>query len=145
MAGYLDRPDLTAAVLEDGWYRTGDQGLVDARGVTVAGRIKDEINRAGFKIQPAELDMLIEQHEAVAEACAFAIPDAVSGEIVGAAVRFKPGVAADMESVKAFCRTRLRREATPERWFTVDEIPRTARGKVSREAVRRTLMEGAKP
>lgn len=145
MAGYLDRPDLTSAVLEDGWYRTGDQGFVDARGVTVAGRIKDEINRAGFKIQPAELDMLIEQHDDVAEACAFAIPDAVSGEIVGAAVRFKPGVAGDLESVKAFCRSRMRREATPERWFTVDEIPRTARGKVSREAVRRALMEGGRP
>ncbi len=142
MAGYLDRPDLTAAVLENGWYRTGDQGIVDARGVTVAGRIKDEINRAGFKIQPAELDMLIEQHDAVAEACAFAIPDAVSGEIVGAAVRFKPGADADLEAVKAFCRARMRREATPERWFTVDEIPRTARGKVSREAVRHALMEG---
>jgi len=144
MAGYLDRPDLTSAVLENGWYRTGDQGLVDARGVTVSGRIKDEINRAGFKIQPAELDMLIEQHDDVAEACAFAIPDAVSGEIVGAAVRFKPGVKADLEAIKTFCRARLRREATPERWFTVDEIPRTARGKVSREAVRRALMEGAR-
>lgn len=145
MTGYLDRPDLTAAVLENGWYRTGDQGLVEGRGVTVAGRLKDEINRAGFKIQPAELDMLIEQHEAVAEACAFAIPDAVSGEIVGAAVRFKPGAAGDLEAVKAFCRARLRREATPERWFTVEEIPRTPRGKVSREAVRRTLMEANRP
>lgn len=144
MSGYLDRPDLTAAALEDGWYRTGDQGFVDARGVTVAGRIKDEINRAGFKIQPAEIDMLIEQHEAVAEACAFAIPDAVSGEIVGAAVRFKPGASADLESVKQFCRSRLRREATPERWFAVDDIPRTSRGKVSREAVRKALMEGAR-
>ncbi len=144
MAGYLDRPDLTAAALEDGWYRTGDQGFVDARGVTVAGRIKDEINRAGFKIQPAEIDMLIEQHDAVAEACAFAIPDAVSGEIVGAAVRFKPGALADLEPVKQFCRERLRREATPERWFAVDEIPRTSRGKVSREAVRKALMEGAR-
>lgn len=144
MAGYLDRPDLTAAVLENGWYRTGDQGLVDARGVTVSGRIKDEINRAGFKIQPAEIDMLIEQHDDVAEACAFAIPDAVSGEIVGAAVRFKPEAKADLEAVKAFCRARMRREATPERWFAVDDIPRTARGKVSREAVRRALMEGAK-
>lgn len=142
MAGYLDRPDLTAAVLEDGWYRTGDQGVIDARGVTVSGRIKDEINRAGFKIQPAEIDMLIEQHDAVAEACAFAIPDAVSGEIVGAAVRFKPGMTPDLDGVRAFCRERLRREATPERWFTVDEIPRTSRGKVSREAVRRALLEG---
>jgi len=140
MQGYLDRPDLTAAVLEAGWYRTGDQGVVEARGVTVQGRLKDEINRAGFKVQPAELDMLIEQHADVAEACAFAIPDAVSGEIVGAAVRFKSGVSGDLEAVRAFCRERLRREATPERWFAVDEIPRTPRGKVSREAVRRTLL-----
>jgi acyl-CoA synthetase (AMP-forming)/AMP-acid ligase II len=144
MSCYLDRPDLTAAALQDGWYRTGDRGKIDEAGrIWLTGRIKDEINRAGFKVQPAEIDRLLEQHPAVAEACAFAMPDLVSGESVAAAVRLKPGAAADTETLRAWCRERLRREAVPEHWFLVEEIPRSARGKISRDAVRRMLMKEA--
>src|SRR5262249_46990254 len=107
----------------------------------LTGRIKDEINRAGFKVQPAEIDMVIEAHPAVAEACVFGIPDPVSGEIVGAAVRLKEGAAAESAAIQRWCRGRLRREAVPERWFMVDAIPRSARGKVNRDAVRRQLAE----
>ena len=88
MSSYLGRPDLTAAVLQDGWYRTGDRGWIDQTGrIRLTGRIKDEINRAGFKVRPAEIDLLLETHPAVAEACVFAVPDPVGGESVGAAVR----------------------------------------------------------
>ncbi len=88
MSGYLRRPDLTAAVLVDGWYHTGDTAHIDERGlIRLTGRIKDEINRAGLKVQPAEIDALLETHPAVAEACVFGVADAVSGEIVAAAVR----------------------------------------------------------
>jgi acyl-CoA synthetase (AMP-forming)/AMP-acid ligase II len=142
MSGYLNRPDLTAAALEAGWYRTGDQGLVDEAGrITLKGRIKDEINRAGFKIQPAEIDMLIETHPDVAEACVFAVPDPVAGEIAAAAVKLKPGASVSADALRSYCLSKLRREATPDRWFFVSEIPRTPRGKVSREAVRKALIE----
>jgi acyl-CoA synthetase (AMP-forming)/AMP-acid ligase II len=141
MSGYLDRPDLTAAVMQDGWLRTGDRGTIDAmRRIWLTGRIKDEINRAGLKVQPAELDFLLETHPSVAEACTFAIDDPISGETVAAAVRLRPGAAGDAETLRAWCRERLRREAVPERWFIVEEIPRTMRGKVNRDAVRRHLM-----
>jgi acyl-CoA synthetase (AMP-forming)/AMP-acid ligase II len=142
MSGYLDRPDLTATVLKDGWYATGDLGEVDAQGnVRLTGRAKDEINRAGFKIQPAEIDMLLEGHPSVAEACVFGAPDAVSGEIVAAAIRLGAGAKEDAASLRDWCLKRLRREATPERWFFVDEIPKTSRGKVSRDAVRNALVK----
>jgi oxalate---CoA ligase len=142
MSGYLDRPDLTAAVLRDGWYATGDLGEVDAEGnVRLTGRAKDEINRAGFKVQPAEIDMLLDGHPAVAEACVFGLPDAVSGEIVAAAVKLAANATEDAASLRDWCLKRLRREATPERWFFVDEIPKTSRGKVSRDAVRNALVE----
>ena len=142
MSGYLHRPDLTAAVLQDGWYATGDLGEVDAEGnIRLTGRAKDEINRAGFKIQPAEIDMLLESHPSVAEVCVFAVPDAISGEIVAAAVRVAPGATEDASSLRDWCLKRLRREATPERWFFVDDIPKTARGKVSRDAVRNALIK----
>jgi acyl-CoA synthetase (AMP-forming)/AMP-acid ligase II len=141
MSGYLDRPDLTAAVLRDGWYATGDLGAIDAAGnIRLTGRAKDEINRAGFKVQPAEIDMLLESHPAIAEACVFGAPDSVSGEIVAAAIRLEPGAGEDAASLRDWCLKRLRREATPERWFFVEEIPKTARGKVSREAVRAAML-----
>ena len=74
MSGYLKRQDLTAASMIDGWLRTGDRGTVDEQGrIWLAGRIKDEINCAGFKVQPAEIDGLLETHPGIAEACTFAI------------------------------------------------------------------------
>jgi acyl-CoA synthetase (AMP-forming)/AMP-acid ligase II len=128
--------------MSNGWYATGDLGEIDAAGnIRLTGRAKDEINRAGFKVQPAEIDMLLDGHPNLAEACVFGLPDPVSGEIVAAAVRLQPGAKEDAASLRDWCLKRLRREATPERWFFVDEIPKTSRGKVSREAVRQALVK----
>jgi thioesterase domain-containing protein len=149
MQGYLNRPDLTAEVMAEGWYHTGDRGRIDGAGrIWLTGRIKDEINRAGVKIQPTEIDLLLERHPAVAEACAFALPDAISGEAVGAAVRLAPGQAIGVDALRSWCRERLHGEAVPRHWFIVDAIPRNARGKVNRAAVRRLLVgdgAGAEP
>jgi thioesterase domain-containing protein len=103
--------------------------------------LKDEINRGGFKVQPAEIDTLLERNPAVAEACVFGISDPLGGEAIAAAIRLADGAHANPESLQAWCRERLRREAVPESWFFVSEIPRTARGKVSRDAVRRGLVK----
>jgi acyl-CoA synthetase (AMP-forming)/AMP-acid ligase II len=144
MSGYLRRPDLTAAVLIGGWYHTGDTGHINEDGlITLTGRIKDEINRAGFKVQPSEIDALLETHPAVSEACVFGIPDLVSGQIVAAAVCLAAGAKADAESLRQWCATRLRHEAIPERWFVVDEIPRNKRGKINRDEVRQILTRGS--
>jgi oxalate---CoA ligase len=141
MSGYLARPDLTGKVLSDGWVHTGDRGRVDDRGwIWFCGRIKDQIDRAGFKIQPAEIDALLERHPAIAEACAFGISDPVSGESVAAAVRLSDGASASPKSLQSWCLRYLRPEAVPERWYIVDTIPRTARGKVRRDLVRSTLI-----
>jgi oxalate---CoA ligase len=141
MQGYFDRPDLTAAVVSNGWFRTGDRGTVDEVGrIWLTGRIKDEINRAGFKIQPAEIDLLLEQHPDVAEACVFAVPDPITGEAIGAAVRPAGAATIDPSSLRSWCGERLRRSAVPEYWFVVREIPRNARGKVNRAALRQTLL-----
>jgi len=140
-SGYFNRPDLTADVIIDGWFRTGDRGVIDDLGrIWLTGRIKDEINRAGFKVQPAEIDLMLETHPEVAEACVFAIPDQISGEAIGAAVRLVPNATLDVRCLQAWCCERLRRAAIPERWFIVDSIPRNARGKVNRDAVSRKLV-----
>jgi acyl-CoA synthetase (AMP-forming)/AMP-acid ligase II/thioesterase domain-containing protein len=137
MRGYFERPDLTAQVVSDGWFRTGDRGTVDEGGrIWITGRIKDEINRAGFKVQPAELDFLLERHPAVAEACAFAIPHPITGEAIGVAIRPASAINVELNALKSWCRERLRRDAVPEHWFVVKEIPRNARGKVNRAALR---------
>ena len=142
MTGYLNRPDLTSATIRNGWFHTGDRGCVDEEGrIWLTGRIKDEINRGGMKIQPAEVDALLERHPAVAEACTFGIDDPVSHEAVAALVRLAKGATASPESLQAWCRERLRSSAIPERWIIVDEIPRNARGKVNRDAVRRIYSE----
>jgi acyl-CoA synthetase (AMP-forming)/AMP-acid ligase II len=142
MSGYFRRPDLTAAVLRDGWFHTGDRGSVDASGaIRITGRIKDEINRAGFKVQPAEIDRLIEGHPAVLRACVFGIADPVAGESVAAAVALVDGAVETTESLRAWCEARLRREAVPERWFIVSDLPHNARGKIDRNAVRRMLVK----
>jgi acyl-CoA synthetase (AMP-forming)/AMP-acid ligase II len=141
MSGYLGRPELTAAVLRDGWYYTGDRGVIENDGqIRLTGRIKDEINRAGFKVQPAELDALLESHPAVAQACVFAMTDAVSGEIVAAAIKLGDDANETSEGLRAWCRERLRHEAVPERWFFVEDMPQSERGKLSRDAVRRHVL-----
>jgi len=142
MQGYLHRPDLTRESMIGSWYRTGDFGTVEPDGrIVLQGRLKDEINRAGTKIQPAELDMLVEGHPAVEEACTFAIPDAVAGEIVAIAVRLKQGATENAESLALWCRERIRRAAVPERWYFVAELPRTPRGKMRRNEVYQALAQ----
>ena len=137
MTGYYRRADLTGDAMSDNWYRTGDSGEVGPDGlIRLTGRIKDEINRAGAKILPEEIDRLLERHEAVAEACAFAIPDPVAGEIVGVAVRLEEAADVDLARLESWCRERLRKTCVPERWFALAELPRTARGKLSRSVVR---------
>jgi acyl-coenzyme A synthetase/AMP-(fatty) acid ligase len=141
MEGYLRRPDLTQACQIAGWYRTGDFGLIEEDGqIILQGRLKDEINRAGAKIHPAELDMLIESHPAVEEACVFSEPDPIAGETVGVALRFKPGMTATAESLKLWCRERIRRASIPERWYFVTELPRSPRGKTRRDEVYRIVV-----
>ncbi len=140
MQGYFRQAELTATVLRDGWFFTGDLGRIGDDGlIRITGRRKNEINRAGMKIQPEEIDLLLERHPDVLEACAFGIPDEISGEMVAVAVRFADAAGdregGGVEALRAWCRERLRRESVPERWFVVPEIPKTDRGKISRQKV----------
>ncbi|MBN9360948.1 MULTISPECIES: class I adenylate-forming enzyme family protein [unclassified Devosia] len=137
MLGYWQRPDLDEAAFVDGWFRTGDIGELDQAGnLILVGRSKSEINRGGIKIQAEEIDMLLERHEAIAEACAFGIPDAIAGEAVAAAIVLADGASFDPEALKAWCRARVRDEAVPSRLFAVAAIPRNDRGKIVRADVR---------
>lgn len=142
MLGYWRRPDLDAAAFVEGWFRTGDVGTLDAGRVTLRGRIKTEINRGGIKVQAEEIDMLLERHPDIAEACAFGIPDAVAGEAIAAAIVLRAQAAFAPEAIKDWCRQHARADAVPSRLYAVEAIPRNDRGKIVRSDVRRLVGAG---
>ena len=136
MSGYYQLEAQTRDVLVDGWFRTGDIGRIDPDGVMrLTGRQKNEINRAGVKIHPEDLDLLFERHEAVSEACAFAIADDLSNELVGLALSLVDASAITVPELRAWCEERLASEKRPDKWFIVPEIPKTDRGKINRQRV----------
>ena len=96
--GYLNNPAANATAFTDGWFRTGDQGVIDDDGyLHLTGRLKEIINRGGEKISPLEVDEVLLDHPAVAQAVAFAVPHAMLGEEVGAAIVLREGAIADAE------------------------------------------------
>ena len=136
MQGYFRREDLTDEVLRDGWFFTGDVGKISKdKLIHLTGRKKYEINRAGIKIHPEDIDLLLERHPSVVEACAFSQPDDIAGEIVGVAVVMDAKSRTEISSVKKWCNERLVNEKIPSRWFVVDNIPKSDRGKVNRDHV----------
>jgi acyl-CoA synthetase (AMP-forming)/AMP-acid ligase II len=132
--GYEDNPEANATSFTDGWFRTGDEGIIDADGyLTLTGRLKEIINRSGEKISPREIDEVLLDHPAVAEAVAFGVPHATHGEEPSAAVVLS-GEATPAELV-AYCKTRLADFKCPRVIHIVDEIPRGATGKLQRRFV----------
>jgi len=133
MSGYYNLPELNSKIFVNGWFRTGDIGFVDDHGVIfITGRKKFEINRAGLKVNPEDIDILLERHEVINEACAFAIPDDIAGEIVGVAICVQKPNTIGVDELREWCLQYLVKEKVPERWFILDEIPKTDRGKVNR-------------
>ena len=144
MRGYYELPDKTAEVLRDGWFHTGDIGRIDADGMAhLTGREHYLINRGGLKVHPEDIDLLLERHEAVAEACAFAVPHEVEGETVGVALALNAGAKFDERQIRLWCAERLSREKIPVRWFMVDEVPKTDRGKINRDVVAAYCLDSA--
>jgi acyl-CoA synthetase (AMP-forming)/AMP-acid ligase II len=132
--GYHNNPEANAASFTNGWFRTGDQGVLDADGYLVlVGRLKELINRGGEKISPREVDEVLLTHPAVAEAVCFGVPDTKYGEEVAAAVVLR-GQANEADLV-AHCRERLAAFKIPKTIYLVTQIPRTATGKVQRRVV----------
>jgi acyl-CoA synthetase (AMP-forming)/AMP-acid ligase II len=129
--GYRNNPEANAAAFTNGWFRTGDRGVLDADGyLTLIGRIKELINRGGEKISPLEIDAALLTHPAVAEAATFAAPDAKYGEEVYAAVVLKGTATA--EDLQAYCRGRLADFKVPKVVYLVPELPKGPTGKVQR-------------
>ncbi len=132
-AGYQHNPEANAQAFVKGWFRSGDQGVLDGDGyLTITGRLKEIINRGGEKVAPREVDEVLIAHPAVAEAVTFAVPDAALGEEVGAAVVLKGGARASADEIRAYAAERLASFKVPRRIAIVPEIPKGPTGKPQR-------------
>ena len=141
--GYWGKPEATAANFTDGFWRSGDIGSVDAEGyVRVFDRLKDMINRAGYKIYSAEVENVLAYHESVLECAVVGRPDPILGERVQAFVRPRDsGVTA--EALRAFCAERMADYKVPEVIELVAEpLPRNANGKLQKAVLRERARAG---
>jgi acyl-CoA synthetase (AMP-forming)/AMP-acid ligase II len=132
-AGYENNPDANLKGFANGWFRTGDQGVMDAEGyLRITGRLKEIINRGGEKVSPLEVDEVLMDHPAVAQVVTFAIPHDKLGEEVGAAVVLREGQAATEGEIRDFARQRLAEFKVPRKVVVLPEIPKGATGKLQR-------------
>ena len=145
MSGYVNNPAATAEAFFGDWFRTGDRGVLRDGYLYLEGRIKEMILRGGENISPAEIEQVLLAHPAVRDAVCFGIPDEKYGELVGAAVTLTEET--DPESVDArtlieHCGGRLAQFKVPAQIHILDQIPRTATGKVQRRRVGEVVLAG---
>jgi acyl-CoA synthetase (AMP-forming)/AMP-acid ligase II len=141
--GYENNPEANKTSFTNGWFRTGDQGILDSDGyLQLVARIKELINRGGEKISPREIDEVLLTHPAISEAVCFGVPHPTWGEEVAAAIVLK-GTASEGD-VLAFCKERLADFKRPKKIHIVETIPRTATGKIQRKAVAAALSSESK-
>lgn len=132
-AGYEANPEANAKAFTDGWFRTGDQGMLDADGyLQLTGRLKEIINRGGEKVSPLEVDGVLSAHACVAQALCFAIPHTKLGEEVGAAVVLREGTALTERELRDFAAQHLADFKVPRKVVFLAEIPKGATGKLMR-------------
>lgn len=137
MAGYWRRESGTAEAVPEGWLRSGDLAIEDADGaVTIVGRIKDVILRAGFKVHPREIEEVLHQHPAVEDCAAVPIPHQILGEEVGVAVVVRPGAFVSIGDLREFVRDRTAPYKWPNRMWFVVGLPKDPSGKPLRRQIR---------
>ncbi len=144
MAGYLNRPEATADVItDDGWFRTGDIGHLDADGfLYVSDRLKDMIISGGENIYPAEIERVLAEHPTVGDVAVIGVPDEQWGEVPKAVVVAAPGATVDPEALMAYCREQLAGFKCPKSVDLVAELPRNPTGKVLKKDLRAPYWQG---
>ncbi len=142
MQGYWQRPELTAAVLKNGWFSTGDLGVLDGEGVLrIVGRLKEVIRSGGKSVQPSEVEAALCRFPGVAEASVVGIPDTEWGELVAAAIVVAHGATVDEGELKRHCEAALSAHKRPKIVQIVGELPKSHYGKIQRGKVKAALIE----
>jgi acyl-CoA synthetase (AMP-forming)/AMP-acid ligase II len=137
MKGYLDRAVLTRAVVSHGWFVTGDIGVLEDGLLFLRGRAREEINKGGMKVHPADVDAVVERFPGVTDVCTFGYEDPLYGEDVGIAVVLEAKESRRIEELRSWVESRIASHKVPQRWYLLDAIPRTSRGKINRTEVAR--------
>jgi oxalate---CoA ligase len=131
--GYENNAKANAEAFTQGWFRTGDQGMLNAQGyLTLTGRLKEIINRGGEKVSPLEVDEVLMDHPAVMQVVTFAMPHDKLGEEVAAAVVLREGQTLTERELRDFAATRLADFKVPKKVLFMPEIPKGATGKLQR-------------
>jgi long-chain acyl-CoA synthetase len=137
VSGYWNKPEETEHAIPGGALHTGDVGVMDADGwVYIGDRKKDMINVSGYKVWPREVEDVLYGHDAVREVAVVGVPDEYRGESVKAFVSLKPGASVEADALVAFCKERMAAYKYPRRVEFVDELPKTASGKILRRELR---------
>ena len=132
-AGYESNPKANAEAFAHGWFRTGDQGVMDAEGyISITGRLKEIINRGGEKISPREVDEILMDHPAVAQVVCFGMPHPKLGEEVAACVVLREGATVTERALQEFVAKKAADYKVPKKILFMDEIPKGATGKLQR-------------
>ncbi|MGA9829946.1 MAG: long-chain fatty acid--CoA ligase, partial [Trebonia sp.] len=136
MKGYWQRPEATAEAISDGWFRTGDLARIDSDGYFyIVDRKKDLIIRGGYNVYPREIEEVLYEHPAVAEAAVIGLPHPSLGEEVGAAVALKPGAAVTPEELRDYVKGQVAAYKYPRHVWIVDALPKGPTGKIVKRAI----------
>ncbi len=137
-AGYWRQPERSAAeVTADGFFRTGDVGLIDADGyLNLVGRSKDLIISGGLNVYPKEVEAVLDELAGIVESAVIGVPDPDFGEAVVAVVVAEPEAAVDPDAIRAAARAKLAPFKVPKRVVVVDDLPRNTMGKVEKAKLR---------
>lgn len=140
--GYLNQPEATEEAFHNGWYRTGDVGIMDEDGfIRLVSRIKEMIITGGFNVYPVEVEEVLKEHPDVEDATVVGMPRHDGSENVAAAITLREGAALDPEGLKEHCRALLTRYKVPRKFYHFDEMPRDQLGKIRRRDVQAMLIE----
>lgn len=143
MTGYWNKPEATAEVLKDGWFHTGDLGLLDDLGfLIILDRAKDIVIRGGENIGCAEVEYAIHEHSAVSEVSVYGIPDSRLGEVPCATIMLKEGQSLTADELTGFLGDRIAAFKVPERfYFQREQLPRIASGKIAKKILRQKTID----
>ena len=143
MKGYWNRPEDTAAVIRDGWFHTGDLGLLDEHGfVIIKDRAKDIVIRGGENVACAEVEYALSEHPDVFEAAVYGLPDERLGEIVGATIMIRPGSALTQDVLQSFLKAHIAHYKVPSHiLMQTEQLERIASGKIAKKVLRQQAIQ----
>ncbi|MET9888949.1 acyl-CoA synthetase [Streptomyces sp. NPDC006465] len=136
MTGYWGRPEATAETIIDGWLRSGDLATVDEDGYYfIVDRKKDLIIRGGYNVYPREIEEVLYEHPAVAEAAVIGVPHPTLGEEIAAAIALRPNAEANAEELQDFVRERVAGYKYPREVWLMDALPKGPTGKILKRQI----------